>query len=96
ERQLTSRLVEIAERITELSEEQRVLQRMLERVRREQIPNVEVTRKNSHQRVIAEASILRSLEAGEPKSVRALFLDAQLLVPQLKGATFRSYLHRLA
>jgi hypothetical protein len=73
-----------------------VLQRMLERVRRQHIPNVEVTRKNSHQRVLVEASVRGSLEGGGVKSARSLFLDAQLMVPNLKGSTFRSYLRRLA
>lgn len=97
ERHLVSRLAEIAKRITELSQEQKVLQRMLERVRREMIPNVDVARKNSHQRILVETSIIQSLSRGhEMRSVKSLFMDAQLMVPDLNASTFRSYLRRLS
>jgi hypothetical protein len=96
ERHLVSQLASIAKRITELTEEQRVLQRLLERVRRTSTGNMDVTRKNSHARIIAERAILQSLGTGvEVKTVQSLFLDAQLLIPELNASTFRSYLRRL-
>ena len=96
EKHLVSQLASIAKQITELTEEQRVLQRLLERVRRTSAAAVDVTRKNSHARILVEHAIMQSLAAGaEVKTVKSLFLDAQLLVPGLNANTFRSYLRRL-
>jgi hypothetical protein len=96
EKHLVSQLATIAKRITELTEEQRVLQRLLEKVRRTSAATVDVTRKNSHARILIEHTIMKSLGASaEVRTVKSLFLDAQLVVPELNASTFRSYLRRL-
>ena len=97
EKQIISQLADVAKRIAELTEEQRTLQRILEGVRRRTIPNLDVTRKNSHQRIIVEDAIMRSF-ASTPgrRTVASLHLDVRLTLPEIKPSTFRTYLHRMA
>jgi hypothetical protein len=95
ERHLLEQIAAIAKRIAELTAEQAALQRLLERTRHQLVPNVDVTRKNSHQRILVEKSVVDSLSAGEIRTAKTLCLDARLTIPDLKSSTFRSYLRRM-
>src|SRR5262245_46696547 len=95
EKHLLEQIAAVAKRIAELTAEQATLQRLLERARRQLVPNVDVTRKNSHQRILIEKSIGDALSSGEIRTAKTLYLDARLTIPDLKSSTFRSYLRRM-
>jgi hypothetical protein len=101
-RQLHSTLIfEIAEKnrqIREITEERDALQRLLERSRQqdELTQRVEVTRKNSINRVVVEGSILNFLaNSGKPVRAKNLYRAARSSVINLNENTFRSHLHRM-
>jgi DNA-binding IclR family transcriptional regulator len=95
ERHLVAQLLAISTRMAELTEEQRVLQRLLEKVRKGTAPSVDVTRKNSHQRILVETVVIESLTDVEMRSARSLYLDVRHRASDVNPSTFRSYLRRM-
>jgi hypothetical protein len=89
---------EITEQIRELMAHRQSLERVLLKARQqdELVNRVDVTRKNSINRVLVEGAILQTIE-GAKKPVRAknLYQHARGLVPDLRENTFRSYLFRM-
>ena len=96
EEQLHAQLGEIGRQILKLTAERDALQRVLLRVSG-QDSAARVLRRNSHERLLVEKSILDAIRASEEKalSTRDLFQIAKAANPQIKEATFRSHLHRL-
>ncbi|WP_298724352.1 hypothetical protein [uncultured Ferrovibrio sp.] len=93
---LLQELSRIEARIAELESEKRVLQKLLVKVRQEDLLNKDVARKNSYERIVVENSILQQLKsAGRPLHASTLFQEAKDVSYALKDSTFRSYLHRL-
>jgi DNA-binding transcriptional ArsR family regulator len=94
---LVRQLADIERKITELSGERDALKRLIVRVRRQNMLQRDVTRKNSLDRILIENRILEVLrEAGdEAVYARELFAQARNIHYQLKETTFRSHLHRL-
>src|SRR5262249_31424364 len=96
ERRLLAELAEIDRKIGELTVERDSIRRILFRVKSGRSMKVDVTRKNSYNRIIVEFTIIEALKSSErPLSVRRLLFDAKSVVYGLKDGTFRSYLTRM-
>jgi DNA-binding transcriptional ArsR family regulator len=93
---LLAQLAQIERQIADLEGEKIALQRLIARFRRENIALQDVTRKNSFTRILVEKRILERLEKSEGHTTtQDLFREARAADYDLKGNTFRSYLHRL-
>jgi hypothetical protein len=94
-------LEEIADRerkVRELQDEIEMYRRMLLKARQqnELTRRVDVTRKNSVNRILIENAVLQSLkQTGRIRGTRSLYRDACLMVSTLKESTFRTILHRM-
>ena len=96
ENELLRRLLEIEAQITDLEAERKVIQRLLQKVRKDEIGNKDVTRRNSVSRVIVETRIIQVLNnAKKPLSSNMLYNDVKSYIGDLKENTFRSHLHRM-
>ena len=97
ERAILDEIAAIDKKQADLHKERHQLERMLLRIRRENIGTVEVTRKNSLGRILVENMVIERLRLAEGKTVSAaeLLSAARLKDPKLKSSTFRSYLHRM-
>jgi hypothetical protein len=97
ERKILEQLGATSRRLRELEAEQASLQRLLVQIRNKAIKARDVTRKNSVTRVLIEERILETLRRSERGvSTAVLGKEVSYFFPKLKGATFRSYLHRLS
>lgn len=96
EAQLLRQLSIIEEKMFELEQEKKSVQRIIMRVRREDVARKDVSRKNSVDRVMVEEKILKTLRDNS-KAIRTsiLFSAAQQVNFNLKKNTFRSHLHRM-
>ncbi|WP_316236788.1 hypothetical protein [Bradyrhizobium sp. SZCCHNR1015] len=96
ERQILEQLNETIRRRLELEAEENALRRLLTKIRNKSLKIKDVTRKNSVNRVLIEDRILEALRESE-KGVSTAALSREILFrfPNVKPATFRSYLHRL-
>jgi len=95
--QVLEQLREITRRRAELEAEERGLLSLLAKVRSKTVKTREVTRKNSATRILIEDRILETLRrAPEGVPTRVLGREVAYFFPSVKGATFRSYLHRLS
>ena len=93
---ITRKIIEIDNKIKELSVERRALERLLLDARRENAAKTEAVRINSGKRILVENSILKSLRrSSTPLLNRDLYLNARLAVFDLKEATFRSHIKRM-
>lgn len=97
EARLAVELALINRKIQDLESEKRGLERLLVRVRREEVSNQEVGRKNSAKRILVEKAVLDRLTEANGKSVTShdLWRAANDVELNLKQTTFRSYLHRM-
>jgi hypothetical protein len=97
EKRLMLELSIINTKLRELELEKLSLERLLVRVRREDVANYEVGRKNSAKRLLVEKAVLNRLAAANGKSVTSndLWLAANNIELRLNPSTFRSYLHRM-
>lgn len=97
EARFLSEIADIRRKISDLEAEQRTLERLLIRVRGENLGNHDVTRKNSINRLLVENAILKTLgeRPDRPFPLPHLWRTARLAIPGLKEPTFRSYLNRL-
>jgi hypothetical protein len=97
ERRILEQLDATTRRLRELETERDTLRRLLVEVRNKAIKARDVTRKNSVTRVLIEDRILQTLRRSEQGvSTAILGREVSYFFPKLKGATFRSYLHRLS
>ena len=90
-------LAALERRIHELESERATLQRLIMKVRKENLATREVTRKNSIGRVLVENAILERINEVPGRSVRTndLWRAASATDLRLKQSTFRSHIHRL-
>lgn len=96
ERKILEQLGATSRRLKELEAEQASLHRLLVQVRNKAIKAQDVTRKNSVTRILIEERILDTLRRSERGvSTAILGREVSYFFPKLKGATFRSYLHRM-
>ena len=96
EAKLFEQIKEIDHRLAELNAEKSALQRLLLKVRRENLAAHDVARKNSFNRILIENKILETLgDDGGAVSSRDLLRLARDVIYDLKESTFRSYLHRM-
>jgi hypothetical protein len=96
ESSLLTELADVERRIADLERERAALQRLITKVRQQNLTAQDVTRRNSFDRILAESKILELLGKTE-KYVRVaeLYREARLVNYNLKDTTFRSYMHRL-
>jgi len=95
EAQLVAQLTGVKQEIVRLEAQRDTLEALLFRARRE-LNRLDVTRKNSLNRVLIENSILEALRRSRKAlPTKVLFYTARSFNPQLRNTTFRSYLHRL-
>lgn len=97
EARLMMELTGINHKIRELETEKRSLERLLTRIRHEEVENQEVGRKNSAKRILVEKAVLDRLSVANGKSVTSydLWRAANDVELRLNQSTFRSYLHRM-
>jgi hypothetical protein len=96
ETRLLNELARIDHDIRNLQSERASVERLLLKVRRENIARIGVTRKNSAGRLLIEKAILDRLKVQtKPIKTEKLLRDVRSIDPTVKDATFRSYLHRL-
>jgi hypothetical protein len=98
EKRIHQEIADRERRVRELQDEIHTYRRMLLKARQqnELIKRVDVTRKNSVNRILIENSVLESLrQAGKVRSTRSLYRDACLVVGNLRNGTFRTILHRM-
>lgn len=97
EMRLLGELAAVERRIHELEQERVSLQRLITRVRRENLAARDVTRKNSIGRVLVENAIMQRLNEVPGRSARTsdLWRAARSTDLRLKESTFRSHIHRL-
>ena len=96
EQRLHEELDEIDRKIGELVKEKESIRRILFRVRQETKFNIDVTRKNSFNRISVEHAIIEVLKISKkPVSTRKLAFNARSVVYNLNDSTFRSYLNRM-
>jgi hypothetical protein len=97
EKVILSEIADLDRKRNELEKERYHLERMLLRVRKENLSNVDVTRKNSLGRVLIENAITEYIKSAKGKNVASnqLFAAVRLKDPRIKESTFRSHLHRM-
>ncbi|MBP0618312.1 hypothetical protein [Jiella mangrovi] len=96
EKRLISELERIESEIKELNSEKFALQRQLAKARAERTGLADVSRKNSHNRHLAESSIIDTLKKNSKEvTTGKLLSEARNTNFDLKDTTFRSYLHRM-
>lgn len=94
---LLKRLGEIERAINDLEGERDALRRLIVKVRRENLWQRDVTRKNSVNRILVESEILEYVASFRTKAIgsQSILTHLHKTHTTLKDATFRSYLHRL-
>lgn len=97
EEQLLADMASIDQRISELAQERRAIERMLLRVRQSKVKKDDVSRKNSINRIVAEKIITDKMAAlgNKPISSSEITMILSAYNPGIKHATVRSYLHRM-
>ncbi|PQA87983.1 hypothetical protein [Hyphococcus luteus] len=96
EQRLLSELEEIRKQISALEAEHASIERLLVKLRRENVAKREVTRTNSIDRLLVETQVVEFLkESGRPVPTSKLYNYARVTVRELKENTFRSQLHRM-
>lgn len=96
EARLLAELSNINKQIADLTEERRVIERLLVRTRRDELAINDVTRKNSVGRLLVEQAVLGRLKKSlKPVKSRELFNAAKSADYELKESTFRSHLFRM-
>lgn len=96
ERRLHEELDQLDRKIGDLLKERESIRRILIRVRHETKLNVDITRKNSFNRISAEHAIIETLKASKkPVSTRRIAVNVRSVVYNLNDNTYRSYLSRM-
>jgi hypothetical protein len=96
EERLIAEMADIERKIGELLKEKMSLQRILQRVRAESLVKVDVTRKNSYNKILVEHTIIETLKSSsKPLTTSKLSSGAKDVVYGLKDSTIRSYLFRM-
>lgn len=97
EAQLHDQIGQIGRQISKLVAEREALKRVLVRLYNDQALHHTLQRPKGHQQLVVETRILDIFRAAEgaPVSCRDLLADLRKAHPELKDATFRTYLHRL-
>jgi hypothetical protein len=96
ENHLVAQLTDVEAELAKLEAQRNTLRQLLLKVRRENVSLRDVTRKNSFDRILIENRILETLKAASKDvPTSKLYWAAQIINPQLRNSTFRSYLHRL-
>jgi hypothetical protein len=96
EKRLFAQLVEIETSIAQLLAEKAALQRLITRVRGKRIKAMDVTRRNSIDRIIVEDRISEILRKFDYPVVGSfLFNDIRSIIPAMNKSTFRSHLNRM-
>ena len=93
---LIRQIEELEQTIKQAQADKTVLERMLLKVRREQVALRDVTRINSASRILVEQKILDTLQMHDGgMDIKSLYRHALQIDGSLKENTFRSYLTRL-
>lgn len=96
EQHILAEIEELERRMAELELEKVGLQRVLMRLKKENVSSHEVGRRNSIDRVLVEARLLEQLRHEKTAlSSSRLYEIAKGVHPDLKESTFRSHLHRM-
>lgn len=97
EETLLGELARINRKLDDLASEKRSLERLIVRMRRENMASNEVSRKNSAGRMLVESAVIKALSQARGKSVTVsdLRIAAEDVEFRLKESTFRSHLHRM-
>ena len=97
ESRLLYELSTINRQIEELQAEKHGLERLIVRIRREDVANREVGRRNSARRILVEKAVIDRLIEAKGKTVSSgeLYRAASEIEFNLKESTFRSHLHRM-
>lgn len=96
ENSITRQILEIDNKLKELTSERRALERLLLRARQDEAQAREPIRRNSVNRVLVENRILEALrKSSSPVSNRDLLNAARAAVYNLKETTFRSHIKRM-
>ncbi len=94
--ELLAQLGNIERQISELEGERKAVQRLLTKLRQQNLENHDVTRRDSFDRLLVEKQILDTLRGRSRETSTAdLFRQARSVNYGLKDATFRSHLHRM-
>ncbi len=96
EESIGAQILKIDKKIKDLQSDRLALERLLLSARRENVANTEAVRRNSGTRILVENSILKTLQKSiTPVNNRDLYLNAKLIVFDLKESTFRSHIKRM-
>lgn len=96
EQRLLLELEDIQKRIASLEAERASLERLLVKLRRENLTKHEVTRSNSIDRIMVEKQTLEFLEKFDrPVPTAKIYNYVRITIPELKENTYRSHLHRM-
>lgn len=96
ENSITRQILEIDNKLKELTSERSALERLLLRARQDEAQAREPIRRNSVNRVLVENRILEALrKSSSPVSNRDLLNAARAVVYDLKDTTFRSHIKRM-
>ena len=96
ENELSKRLADIEKQISDLEAERKVVQRLMLKVRSENVGTKDVTRRNSLQRILIERRIIETItNAHAPVSSHVIYNAVKDEVGDVRDNTFRSHLHRL-
>lgn len=96
EAMILRQIKEIDQKIAELEQEKRVLNRTLLKARHAGAAKKDVNRKNSIERIIIETKIMEIIRSSKPHvSSASIYRQVKYVSPNLKDSTFRSHIHRL-
>lgn len=96
ENSIARQISDIDNKIKDLADERRALERLLLRARQDEVQASEPLRRSSVNRVLVENRILEALrQSASPLSNRDLLSAAQSVIHDLKDSTFRSHLKRM-
>lgn len=96
EKAIIDQISELGEKISDLMEEKKALQRLLLKSRQVTVGSSNSVRKNSINRILVENTIIEHLKYRTDRtSNKSLFNITKIIVGNLKETTFRSYLKRM-
>jgi chorismate mutase len=95
--QISLQIAEIDRQILELQRERQIHQRMMARALANDAAQTQVSRRNSVNRILVEKAILDLLRQAPERTFSSSKISqaARGIIPSIKPATLRSYLHRL-
>jgi DNA-binding transcriptional ArsR family regulator len=93
---LLAQLAEVNADITKLTAEKEALERLIIRIRDGRARVLDVTRRNSLDRILVESKVYEIVSGHKtPVLGRYIFEEIVSILPSMKSSTFRSHLHRM-